>query len=121
MKTDHNALKKAAKARTDEALRFVIDDAKAAIEANPDNPKSGHYADEIAYCAEELQRRRGSRRMVITITVDADALDGKNDYETALYALRRAEAHVMRTGCTGKARLRSERTSSGFADITFSK
>ena len=42
----------------DSALRYTIKDASAAIAANPDGHKAGYYADEINYCAMELQSRR---------------------------------------------------------------
>jgi len=47
---------------SDEALRYTIRDCKEAIEANPDGHKAGYYADEINYCAMEIQRRRNARR-----------------------------------------------------------
>jgi len=47
---------------SDEALRYTIRDCKEAIAANPDGHKAGYYADEINYCAMEIQRRRNARR-----------------------------------------------------------
>jgi len=41
-----------------EALRFTIRDAGEAIAAMPDGAKAGYYADEINYCAMELNRRK---------------------------------------------------------------
>lgn len=38
-------------------LAYVIKDATEAIEANPDGPKAGYYADEVHYAAMELKRR----------------------------------------------------------------
>lgn len=54
---DHTAYPKSLKGKSDMALRFIINDAQEAIEANPENPKAGYYADEINYCAMELKRR----------------------------------------------------------------
>jgi hypothetical protein len=42
----------------DASLRYIIQDAKEAIKANPDGPKAGYYADEINYAASELARRQ---------------------------------------------------------------
>jgi hypothetical protein len=43
--------------RSDDELRYVIKDCQQAIAANPDNPKSSQYADEINYCVMELFKR----------------------------------------------------------------
>ena len=43
--------------RSDDELRYVIKDCKEAIAADPDNPKSSQYADEINYCSMELFKR----------------------------------------------------------------
>lgn len=40
------------------ALRYIMKDAKAAMDAMPDGPNAGYYQDEIHYCAMELNRRR---------------------------------------------------------------
>lgn len=56
---NHNEYRAAAKRKTDEALRFTIKDAREAMEAMPEGPKAGYYADEIHYCAAELKRRYG--------------------------------------------------------------
>jgi len=42
-------------------LKFIANDAKEAMEANPDNPNNSYYADEINYCCNELYNRRVSR------------------------------------------------------------
>jgi hypothetical protein len=44
-----------------ESLKYIIQDCKDAIEAMPDNPKAGQYADEIHYCAAELRRRQAEQ------------------------------------------------------------
>jgi len=44
----------------DESLRYVISDCRNAMDAMPDNPKCGQYADEAHYCAMELRRRQHS-------------------------------------------------------------
>ena len=54
---NHSAYQKKTKKMTIESLKFVIKDCQEAIEANPDNPKNGDYADEICYCGMELKRR----------------------------------------------------------------
>jgi hypothetical protein len=53
----HSAYIKLCKTRSIESLRYVIDDCRAAIQALPDNIKSGQYQDEINYCLMELKRR----------------------------------------------------------------
>lgn len=47
---------KCAKA-TDISLRFIIQDCREALAANPDNPKAGQYMDTIHYCYQELKKR----------------------------------------------------------------
>jgi len=39
------------------ALRFIIKDAKEALQAMPDTPNAGYYQDEILICSQELTRR----------------------------------------------------------------
>lgn len=39
-------------------MLFIIQDAGAAIAANPDNPNNGYYADEICYASMELNKRK---------------------------------------------------------------
>lgn len=60
---DHTAYMERVKTLSDSALRYVINDAAAAIRAMPDGHKAGYYADEIHYCSDELtKRRRVARR-----------------------------------------------------------
>lgn len=54
---DHAKYQQRVKLLTGAQLRFIIHDAKAAIEAMPDGHKAGHYADEVSYAAMELMRR----------------------------------------------------------------
>jgi len=44
--------------KSNDALKYTINDAKAAIAANPDNPKSGQYMDEVHYANMELANRQ---------------------------------------------------------------
>jgi hypothetical protein len=54
--------------RSDAELRFIIADARAALDAMPDSPNAGYYQDEVCYCADELARRaRGGRRRRPTV------------------------------------------------------
>ena len=39
-------------------LRFTVGDCREAVEAHPENPKCGQYADTIHYCCAELMRRQ---------------------------------------------------------------
>lgn len=56
---DHEAYQRKVRKLSVESLRFIIKDAAAAINANPDGPKASYYADEINYCVSELNRRVG--------------------------------------------------------------
>lgn len=59
---DHAAYMKKVRGMSEEALRFTIRDAKAAMAANPHNDNNSYYADEVSYCAMELERRDGDRK-----------------------------------------------------------
>jgi hypothetical protein len=60
---DHAAYPKLCRSRSDAELLYVIADCRATLEAWPDQPNHGYYADEINYCADELaRRRRGGKR-----------------------------------------------------------
>ena len=54
---DHAEYQRGLKHKSIPELQFIARDAREAIEANPDNPKAGHYQDEIHYAAAELRRR----------------------------------------------------------------
>lgn len=58
---DHAGYQKMVKGLSEAQLRHIINDAREAIEASPENPKCGYYADEIIYCAAELKRREDKR------------------------------------------------------------
>mgnify|MGYP003651747987 CR=1 FL=1 len=53
----HSEYMKLCKSRTMDELIHVKEDCKRAIDAMPDNPKAGQYADEIHYCNMELSSR----------------------------------------------------------------
>ena len=55
---DHSEYPKSLKDKNEDSLRYIISDCKAALNAMPENPNAGYYADEICYCADELNRRR---------------------------------------------------------------
>lgn len=55
---DHKNYPKQLRHKSLSALLFIIKDCKEALEAMPDNPKSGYYADEISYASMEIHRRR---------------------------------------------------------------
>ena len=60
---DHAAYPKLFRTRSDAELLYTIADCRATLEAWPDQPNHGYYADEINYCADELNRRsRGGKR-----------------------------------------------------------
>ena len=54
----HSAYQSVCKRRDNESLRYVIEDCRSAIRANPENPKCEQYQDEIHYCAMELHKRQ---------------------------------------------------------------
>jgi hypothetical protein len=56
-KMDHAAYQRKVRMLSNESLRYTIRDCQEAIRANPENPNNGYYADEINYCAMELNRR----------------------------------------------------------------
>lgn len=82
---DHNAYPKLCRRRSDAELRFIIADCQATLAAWPDQPNHGYYADEINYCADELNRRRkGGRRETapaMPAAIDPDALILDADYQ----------------------------------------
>jgi hypothetical protein len=54
---DHTGYQKQVRTMDLEALRYVIQDARQAIQAMPNGHKAGYYEDEIHYCAVEIRRR----------------------------------------------------------------
>jgi len=57
MNIDHAAYQAKTKTMTAAELRYTIKDATGAMTANPTGHKAGYYADEVHYCAMELNRR----------------------------------------------------------------
>jgi hypothetical protein len=55
---NHAEYQKNLKNKTVAELMYIMNDASAAIKANPDNPNNGYYADEISYAGMELKKRR---------------------------------------------------------------
>ena len=58
---DHSAYPASLRDKSDDALRYTIQDCREAIAAMPNGRKAGHYADEIHYCTAELLRREQAR------------------------------------------------------------
>ena len=56
---DHAAYARKVKRMTVSELRFTLADCRGVLAVAPDCTNSGYYADEINYCAGELQRRLG--------------------------------------------------------------
>ena len=54
---DHDKYPKSLRFKSSDSLRFIIDDARDAIECNPYSMNVEFYYDEIAYCHAELARR----------------------------------------------------------------
>lgn len=55
---NHSEYPKKLKRLDEDSLRYIMNDAREAMQANPDGEKAGYYADEINYCADELARRK---------------------------------------------------------------
>lgn len=54
---NHSEYQKGLRTKSPESLRFIMRDAREAMEAMPEGQKAGYYADEIHYCGMELGRR----------------------------------------------------------------
>jgi hypothetical protein len=63
-KMDHVAYPKGLRTKPDASLDYIAKDAQAAMQAQPDGPKSSYYADEIAYVANEKNRRVDVRHQI---------------------------------------------------------
>lgn len=59
---DHNQEMKRVSKLSYDALLFNIKDCQEAIDAMPDNPKAGDYADTISYCSMALRKLRDKAR-----------------------------------------------------------
>ncbi len=58
MKTmDHAAYQSKLKKVAHETLRFILEDAREAVDAQPQGENAGYYMDEVHYAAAELRRR----------------------------------------------------------------
>jgi len=58
----HSEYQAICKKRALESLRYALWDCRAAMAANPENPKCEQYADEAHYCGMEIHRRRVAAR-----------------------------------------------------------
>jgi len=58
LQMNHTEYMKKVKSLCEDSLRYIIQDCREAIEAMPNNPKNGYYADEIHYCSMELVKRK---------------------------------------------------------------
>ena len=70
---DHAAYAAKVKTKSVAELRYIIADARAAIDANPNGPKAGYYGDEIHYAAMEL-RDRDQREFAVASLKELRAL-----------------------------------------------
>lgn len=57
MQINHTEYPKSLKNKTVSQLLYIIQDCREALEAMPESPKAGFYADEINYCSMELSSR----------------------------------------------------------------
>jgi len=58
---DHDEYQKSLKYKSDNELRYIIQDAKEALKSIPDNPNAGYYQDEIHYASMELNKRKKNK------------------------------------------------------------
>jgi len=58
LEMNHTEYMRKVKNLCEASLRYIIQDCREAIEAMPNNPKNGYYADEIHYCSMELAKRK---------------------------------------------------------------
>lgn len=54
---DHAAYQATLRTKSMAELRFIAKDAREAMDAQPDGPNAGYYADEVHYAAAEIKRR----------------------------------------------------------------
>lgn len=54
---DHAGYQRKMKTKSVAELKFIIKDCREALNAHPDNPNAGYYADEIHYASAELKKR----------------------------------------------------------------
>jgi len=55
---NHTNYPKKLKKKSHAELRYIIKDCQEALNAMPAGENAGYYADEINYCANELNRRK---------------------------------------------------------------
>ncbi len=55
---DHKACQERMRQLPFASLMFIIKDCREAIEAQPEGPKAGYYADEMSYAGMEITRRQ---------------------------------------------------------------
>jgi hypothetical protein len=55
---NHTDYPKKLRGKSEAELRFIIKDAKEALDAIPKGENIGYYSDEICYCVDELHRRK---------------------------------------------------------------
>ena len=61
---NHTEYPKLLKKKDNSQLLFIIEDAISAMNAYPDNPNNSYYQDEVNYCANELRRRKITKKTV---------------------------------------------------------
>ena len=54
---NHSEYQELLRTKSYHGLLFTIKDAQEALNAMPDGPKAGYYADEISYASMELHKR----------------------------------------------------------------
>ena len=57
---NHIQYPKTLKKKSDNELRYIINDCKLTLVTNPHGEKAGYYADEINYCCNELHKRNNN-------------------------------------------------------------
>ncbi len=66
---NHIEYPKSLKTKLTAELRFIIKDAKEAMEAMPDNENNSYYADEVCYCINELNNRKFEGEYIRTVVL----------------------------------------------------
>jgi len=79
-KMNHAEYQAKLRSMDENAIRFILKDAKEAIESNPNGPNAGYYQDEISYAAMELKKRREANRLPESFEVSPGRVNRGGSY-----------------------------------------
>ncbi len=91
--TNHTQAMNYVRHLTDEQARFVMLDCQAAIEANPDNKKAGHYKDIALYCGMKLQRNSNMLKLQVGDVIEVFGWVMLNRVEPGFYKISKISDH----------------------------